>query len=86
MQVNSLRVMLGIRRIDRLLIVHIREMCEVTKMVDERIEESVLRWFCHTERTRDDRIAERVNVEECMSSFYVGRPWKMRTDSVNDCC
>ena len=36
--------------------------------VDRRIDEGVLRWFGHVERMENDRIAKRVNVEECASS------------------
>ena len=33
-----------------------RELCRVVKMVDERIDESVLRWFDRIERLEDDKI------------------------------
>ena len=42
---------------------HIREMCGVTRRVDETINESIL-WFGVTERMRDDRLAKRVHVKE----------------------
>ena len=37
----------------------------MTKGVDERIDESVLRWFGHVERMEKDRIAKRVFVGKC---------------------
>ena len=37
----------------------------MTKGVDERIDEGVLRWFGHVERMEKDRIGKRVYVEEC---------------------
>ena len=38
----------------------IRELCEVTKGVDERNDEDVLWLFGHVERMKKDRIAKRV--------------------------
>ena len=48
----------------------------MTKWVDERIEESVLRWFGHVERMERDRIAKRVYVGGCAGSRSVGRSRK----------
>ena len=55
--------MLLIRRIDRVPNERIRELCTVTKGVDERFE-GVLRWFDHVERMENDRISKRVYVGE----------------------
>ena len=49
-QMESLRGVLGIRRMDKTLNPWIRQLCRVTKGVDEKIDESVLRWFSHLER------------------------------------
>ena len=46
-QINNLKGLLGIRRVDRFLNVWIRELCRVKKGVDERIDEGVLWWFSH---------------------------------------
>ena len=43
----------------------IRQLCGVTKGVDEKIDEGVLRWFGHVERMENDRIAKRVYVGVC---------------------
>ena len=43
----------------------IRELCGVMKGVEERIDESVLRWFNHFEKMENDRIAKRIYVREC---------------------
>ena len=59
-QIYNLRGLLGIRRMDRVQNVRIKEFCGVTKGVDERIDEGVLRWFDHVERIENDRIARRV--------------------------
>ena len=50
----------------------INRLCGVTKGVDERIDESVLRWFGHVERMENDRIAMRVCVEEYAGTQWVG--------------
>ena len=49
-QMDNLRGLLGIRRMNRVPNTRIRELCEVTNGVDERIDEGVLRWFGHVER------------------------------------
>ena len=59
-QMDNLRGLLGIRRMDRIPNTRIRELCGVTKGVDKRIDEIVLRWFGHMERMENDRIARRV--------------------------
>ena len=46
---DSLRGLLGIRRMDKALNAVIRQLCSVTKSVNERIDEGVLRLFGHEE-------------------------------------
>ena len=48
----------------------------LTEGVDERIDESILRWFGHIERLENDRITKRAYVGECVSSRFVGLLWK----------
>ena len=74
-------MVLGIREMDKVSNALIRELCGVTKRVDERIDEGVLRWFGHVKRMENDRIAKRVYVRECAGSRSVGR-W---IDTVKDC-
>ena len=57
-QMDNLRGLLGITRIDRVTNAWIRELCRVIKRVGERIV--VLRWFGHMERIKKDRIAKRI--------------------------
>ena len=45
LQVDNLRGLVDIRRMDRVPNVGISELCRRTMVVDERIKESVLRWF-----------------------------------------
>ena len=74
------RGLLGIRRMDRVQNARIRELCELKKGLDERIDEGVLRWYGHVERR--DRVPKRVYVGECAVSCSVGRPRKRWTDTV----
>ena len=53
------RGLLGIRRMDRVLSIQIKELHGVKKVVDERIDKVLLWWFGHVERMENDRIAER---------------------------
>ena len=85
LQMDSLRGLLGIRRMDRIPNGWIRELFKVTKGVDERTDEGVLRWLGHVERMEDNRIDKRVYVGECAGSRSVGRPRKRWTDTVKDC-
>ena len=74
-KMDNLRGPLGIRRMGK----------AVVEGVDEKIDESVLRWFGHVERMENDRIAKRVYVGECAGSRSVGRPRKRWIDTVKDC-
>ena len=57
----------------------------VTKGVDEKIKEGILRWFGHVERMENDRILKRFYVGECAVSHSVGRPRKRWIDIMKDC-
>ena len=61
-QMDDLRSLLGIIRMDQGPNVRIRELCRVTKGVDERIDKSVLLWLSHVERMKNNRIAKNVYV------------------------
>ena len=63
-QMDNLRGLLGIRRMDKVLNVWIRQLCRLTKGVDEKINEGVLQWFSHVETMENNRIAKRVYVRE----------------------
>ena len=56
----------------------------MTKGIDGRIDEGVLRWFGHVERMEKNRIAKRVYVGECDGSRSVGRLKKRWIDTTND--
>ena len=57
---DNLRGLLGIRRMDRVPNARIRELCGVTKGVDERIDEGVFQCFDHVERMERNITAKRV--------------------------
>ena len=61
-QMDNFRGLVGIRRMNKVPNARIRELCGVTKGVDERIDEGVLRWFGHVERMENNRNAKRVYV------------------------
>ena len=82
---DNLRGLLGIRRMDRVQNARIREFYGMTKGVDEKIDEGVLRWFGHVERMEKERIAKRVYVGQCAGSRSVGRPRKRWIETVKDC-
>ena len=55
---DNLRVLLGIRRMDRVPNARVRELCRVRKSLDEMINEGILRWFDHVERMERKRERE----------------------------
>ena len=83
-QMDNLRGLLGIRRMDRVPNARIRELCGVRKGLGERIGEGILRRFCHMETMERDEIARRVYVGECADSRSVGRPRKRWIDTVKE--
>ena len=64
------------RRMDRVPNARIRKLCGMKKGLDERIDESVLRWFGRVKMMEGDRNARRVYVGEYAGSHLVGRPPK----------
>ena len=82
---DNLRGLLGIRIMDKVPNARIRQLCGMTKGVDEKIDEGVLRWFGHVERMEDDRVFKRVCVGKCAGSRSVGRPRIRWIDTVKNC-
>ena len=76
-QMDKLRDLLGIMKMDRIPNARIRELCGVTKGADERIDEGVLWWFGLVERMENDRTAKGIYVGECAGSRSVGSSWKI---------
>ena len=81
-QMDDLRGLLGIRRMDIVPNARIRELCGVKKSLDKRIDESVFRWFVHVEKMERGMIAKRVYVGEFAGNHSAGRPQKRWLDTV----
>ena len=81
-QIDNLRGLLGIRRIDKVLNVRIRKLFGMMKGIDKRIVEGVLWWLGHVERIENERIAKRLYIGECTGSCSVWRLWKSCIDTV----
>ena len=81
-QMDNLRGLLGIRRMDRVPNAWIKELCRVKKGVNERIDKGVLRWFGHEKRMERVRNATRVYVGVCAGSRSVDWQWKRWIDTV----
>src|SRR5678815_4983448 len=84
-QMDNLRDMLGVKRINKMRNELIRELCGVKKGVHERINESMLRWFGHVERMNESRLVKRMYSGECVGNRPAGRPKRKWTESVNEC-
>ena len=84
-QMDNLRGLLGIRRMEIVPNARIRELPRTMKGVYERIIEGILQWFGNVKRMGNDRNAKRVYVRECAVSHSVGRPRKRCIDTMNEC-
>src|SRR5678815_1751450 len=84
-QMDNLRGVLGVKRIDKIRNEGIRELCGVKKGVDERMNESTLRWFGHMERMNDSRLVKRMYSGECVGNRPAGRPKEKWIESVKEC-
>ena len=54
LQMDDIRGLLDIRRMNKVPNEQIRQLCGVTKGVDEKIDEGVLRWFGIMERMENE--------------------------------
>ena len=80
MQIESLRGLLGSKIMNRVPNARVRELCGVTKGVDERIDDGVLEWFDHMGRIRKDMISKKeymggLNIDE-FHSRKAGKNYK----------
>merc|ERR1712002_507535 len=75
-EMNCLRNICGLRRIDRVRNVHIRRICGKNVSVSERIDQGILRWFGHVERMGNERLVKRVYDSEVRGVRRIGRPRK----------
>ena len=80
---DNLRGMRGIKRMDGVPNTRMKELCGVTKGVNERNDLGVLRWFEHLERM-ENKIAKRVYAGQCAGSRSVGWLRKRQIDIMKD--
>ena len=82
-EMNCLRNICGLRRIDRVLNVEIRR-CGKNVSVSQRIDQDVLRWFGHVEKMGDERMAKRMCGSDVRGVRRRGRPSKCWMDGVKE--
>ena len=75
-EMNCLRNICGVRRIDRVRNEEIRRRCRKKGSASERIDQSVLRWFGHIERMEDNKLAREVYELEMQEPRCRGRSCK----------
>ena len=63
-EMNCLRNICRLRRIDRVPNVEIRRMCGRDVSVSQRMDQGVLRWFGHVERMENERLVKRMYESE----------------------
>ena len=83
-EMNCLRNICGLRRIDRVPNVEIRRRCGKNVSVSQRIDQGVLRWFGHVERMGDERMAKRVYESDVRGVRRRGGPRKCWMDGVKE--
>ena len=82
-QMDNFRGLFNIRRMDRVLHIWIRELCRVTKRINKRMDEAVLRWFGYAESMEKDRLGKRISVRKCAGFHSVCRLQKRWIDRSN---
>ena len=83
-EINCLRNICGLRRIDRVPNVEIRRMCGKNVSVSQRMDQGVLRWFGHVERMGNERLVKRVYDSEVRGVRRWGRPRKSWMNGVKE--
>ena len=82
-EMNCLRTICGLKRIDRVPNVEIGR-CRKNVNVSQRIDQGVLRWFGHVEGMGDERMAKRVYESDVRGVRRRGRPSKCWSDGVKE--
>ena len=83
-EMNCMRNICGLRRIDRVSNVEIRRRCGKKVSVSERMDQGVLRWFGHVERMGNERLVKRVYDSEVRGVRSRGRPRKSWMNGVKE--
>ena len=71
-QTDNLRVLLGIRKIDRVPNIWIRQLCGMKKEMDKKC----MKVFSNDLAMKNDWIAKSAYIGECTGSRSIGRPSK----------
>ena len=82
-EMNCLRSMCGVTRLDRERNEDVRRRVGVEVELSERVNRSVLGWFGHVERMGEERMAKRVYNSTVNGVRQRGRPFKAWMDVVN---
>merc|ERR1712002_284618 len=83
-EMNCLRNICGLRKIDRVPNVEIQRMFGKNVSVSERMDQGVLRWFGHVESMGNERLVKRVYDSEVRVARRRGRPRKSRMNGMNE--
>ena len=83
-EMNCLRSICGVRRLDRVRNEEIRRRCSKEVSVCEKVDQSVLRWFGHVERMEEERLVKRVYQSDVMGVRRRGRPRRGWMDGVKE--
>ena len=83
-EMNCLRNICGLRRIDRVPNVEIRRMCGKNVSVSQRMDQGVLRWFGHVERMGNERLVKKVYDSEVRGVRRRVRPRKSWMNGVKE--
>ena len=83
-EMNCLRNVCGVRRIDRVSNVEVRRRCGKYRSVNQKIDQGLLRWFGHVERMGSERMVKRVYESEAEGNRGRGRPRKGWLEGVRE--
>merc|ERR1712148_100523 len=81
-EMAGLRAMLGVRRLDRVSNMRVRERCGKEKSVLRKVEDGMLRWFGHLVRMEDGRLVKKVYNSAVVAEARRGRPRRGWNESV----
>ena len=81
---SCLRSIVGVRRMDRIRNVDVREACGIQKGVEMRREIGLLGWFGHVQRMDINRIVKRIYESSCEGNGLRGRPTNLWKKGVNE--